>query len=147
MLKSAGKLDCLFIDYLGEIINDSEAYASTNANVKAIRDIARDLDIPVILGSQLSRKPEDRKGSKNDADHMPRLSDLRDSGKIEEVARNVWMLYRPEYYDKTKDPTDLRLIVAKASHGTVGMVGLNIDLPHMSVGQTYEFEGGNRDGY
>jgi replicative DNA helicase len=149
MLSSAGKLDCVYVDYLGELVDDSDAYGSASTMVKQIRDIGRDLEVPVILGCQLSRKPEERKGDKKKGipDHVPQLSDLRDSGKIEQVARNVWLMYREAYYNPDADATRMDVIVAKATHGTVGKVTIDVDLPHMAIGGREQQHEGEQNEY
>ena len=91
---------------------------------RGLKSLARELNVPVIAVSQLSRAPEQR------TDHRPQLSDLRDSGSIEQDADLVMFLYRPEYYfgPKDDDGNDLEgksdLIVAKQRNGPVGTVPL-----------------------
>lgn len=126
-LANKGNCDILFVDHLGELTNDDKAYASTSANVRALASLAKRLNIPVVLVVQLSRAVEQR------VDKTPMLSDLRDSGRIEEVARNVWLLFRPAYYDAAQDPHSLIVIVAKATHGRTGRKTLDIDLSRMAI--------------
>lgn len=89
---------------------------------RALKGIAKELDVPVIALSQLSRASESRPGGGN----KPKLSDLRESGNIEQDADNVYFLYRPAYYGLTKDeegrPTDqmAELINAKHRNGATG---------------------------
>jgi replicative DNA helicase len=127
-LKRRHGLDCLFVDHLGELTNDGDAYASTSANIRALRDIAKDLKIAVVVLGQLKR------ANVHQADKRPTLTDLRDSGRIEEVARSIWFLHRPNYYDETADENDLQLIIAKSTHGKCGSVSLYVDLNTMTVG-------------
>ncbi len=127
-LKLDGGLDLLIIDHLGELGDDDRAYASVSKAARQLRDIAKDLDIPVLLASQLNRKVEDR------PDKRPMISDLRDSGKIEEIARNIWLLYRPAYYDETASENELEILIAKATHGRTGKCTPHIDLSRMAVG-------------
>lgn len=122
-------VDVVIVDHLGEVkdkgANDTEIVSNAT---QAFRDIAKDLNIPVLLASQLNRGVESR------PDHRPMLSDLKQSGKIEETARSVWFLYRPGYYEADgEDRRDLHLIVAKSNHGKTGLVKLNIDLSRMYV--------------
>ena len=88
---------------------------------RALKLMAKDLDVPVVLLSQLSRACETRPG-----DHRPQLSDLRDSGSIEQDADLVMFIYREEVY--RRDRADLKgeaeLILAKQRNGPVGKIGL-----------------------
>jgi replicative DNA helicase len=79
---------------------------------------ARELNIPIICASQLSRKVEDRAG------HRPMMSDLRESGSIEQDADIVIFLLRREYYDPNDKPGMAEVIVGKNRHGGVGSVQL-----------------------
>ncbi len=121
-------LDAVFVDHLGELSDDMDAYASTSKNIKQLRDIAKELDVPVVVLSQLSRKCEGRD------DKRPVLSDLRDSGKIEEVARNVLMLYRDSVYNKESDQREMEVLVRKSSHSKTGQFTLFCDLEEMAIG-------------
>ena len=79
--------------------------------------LARELDCPVIVLSQLSRAPEQR------TDHRPMLSDLRESGSIEQDADIVIFLYRDEYYnDNTEAPGECEVILAKQRSGPTGVI-------------------------
>lgn len=117
-VKNNGGLSLILIDYLGLIDEPSKSFQSDNARIgyisRQIKLMAKELDVPVILLSQLSRKPEER------ADKRPMLSDLRDSGSIEQDADAVIFCYRDAYY--SKDPNDdlLELIVAKQRMGETG---------------------------
>ncbi len=97
-LKSAGKLDMIMIDYL-QLMDPSDKRVSREQQIseisRSLKGMAKELKIPVIALSQLSRAPEIRQGDKR-----PMLSDLRESGAIEQDADVVMFLYRPEYYSK-----------------------------------------------
>lgn len=106
----------------------------TENRVQEISDItrnlkimAKELNVPIIALSQLSRSAE-----KNRTDHRPMLSDLRDSGSIEQDADVVLFLYREAYYDKGEeaDSLDAECIVAKNRHGSTGTVNLAWDGVH-----------------
>jgi replicative DNA helicase len=129
MLQKKHGLDLLVIDHLGELTNDEKSYSSTSANIRSLRDIAKQLNIPVVVLCQLNRSKE------NEKDKRPTLSSLRDSGRIEEVARSVWFLHREHYYNNEAPEDLLEVIVAKSSHGRTGRVKLSIDLPHMTIGE------------
>ncbi len=79
--------------------------------------LAKELQVPMLVLSQLSRAPEQRTG-----DPVPRLSDLRDSGSIEQDADMVWFIFREEYYKPDRE--DLKgladLIIGKQRNGPVG---------------------------
>ena len=94
-----------------------------------LKIMAKELNVPVIALSQLSRSAEKATGR---ADHRPVLSDLRDSGSIEQDADIVLFLYREAYYDKSEetDVSTAECIVAKNRHGEVGKVDLAWDGAH-----------------
>ncbi len=85
---------------------------------RMLKNLARELNIPILCLSQLSRKVEDRQG------HRPMMSDLRESGSIEQDSDIVMFLLRREYYDPNDKPGMAELIVAKNRHGGVGSVQL-----------------------
>ncbi|MBP8968815.1 MAG: replicative DNA helicase [Lachnospiraceae bacterium] len=116
-LKSAGKLDIIFIDYL-QLMTGSGKAESRQQEVSQIsrelKGLARELDIPVVALSQLSRTVESRKPPK------PMLSDLRESGAIEQDADVVMFIYREDYYNKdTKRKNVSDIIIAKQRNGPV----------------------------
>jgi replicative DNA helicase len=113
-------LDLLVVDYLQLMSIDSRS-SSLREYVtqlsRQFKQLARELDIPIILLSQLSRKPEER------SDHRPMLSDLRESGSIEQDADVVIFLYRDEVYDEnTPEPGIAEVIIAKQRSGPTGTV-------------------------
>lgn len=96
-LKREYNIEILFIDYLGLITTKHYKDQKTNEIgyiSRTIKQLARELDIPIVNLAQLSRKIEERKPE----DRMPRLSDLRDSGDIEQDADQVIFIFRPQYY-------------------------------------------------
>ena len=128
-------LEILFLDYLQLAEADIDT-TNGNARVEVIsrglKGLAKELDIPIIALSQLSRAVEMRGGEK-----IPQLSDLRESGAIEQDADGVIFLYRPEYYGITQGSNGENLqglakaIIAKFRNGQPGDVSLKWDGPTM----------------
>lgn len=121
-LKIEKGLDLVLIDYLqlmeGEGHNESRQQEIAKIS-RSLKILAKELDCPVVALSQLSRAPEQR------ADHRPMLSDLRESGSIEQDADIVMFLYRDEYYNPDTERKNIgEVIVAKNRHGETGTVEL-----------------------
>lgn len=121
-LKIQKGLDIVIIDYL-QLINTEERSESRNLDISKIsrqlKLLAKELEITVIALSQLSRAPEAR------ANHRPMLSDLRESGSLEQDADVVMFLYRDAYYNQDAENKDiLENIVAKNRNGQVGIARL-----------------------
>jgi len=120
LLKKQGKCEMIIIDYL-QLIEDSGA-KNTNREQEVARMsrkaklLAKELDIPVLLLAQLSRKVEERSNRK------PMLSDLRESGAIEQDADIVIFIYRDEYYNENSDKGKGNLIIAKYRDGYTGEI-------------------------
>lgn len=122
-------VDCVIIDYL-QLMTGTKRTESRVQEVseitRSLKLMAKDLKIPVITCSQLSRSTEARGKS-----HKPQLSDLRESGSIEQDADIVLMLYRESYYDEDKnetvvtDESKAQVIIAKNRHGGTGEVDLH----------------------
>ncbi|MGL5089037.1 MAG: replicative DNA helicase [Cetobacterium sp.] len=122
-LKSAGKLDMIVIDYLQLIKGTSGKSDNRQQEIsdisRSLKGIARELDIPIIALSQLSRAPEQR------ADRRPMLSDLRESGAIEQDADMVVFLYRDDYYNDDSEQKGItEVIIGKQRNGPVGTLNL-----------------------
>ncbi len=122
-MKQENGLDLVVIDYLqlmqmnGRVESRQQEISTISRNLKAI---AKELEVPVLAISQLSRAPELR------SDHRPILSDLRESGAIEQDSDVVMFLYRDEYYNKeeSEKPNIGELIIAKHRNGPTGTVEL-----------------------
>ncbi|MEN0059116.1 MAG: replicative DNA helicase [Bdellovibrio sp.] len=125
-LKAEHGLDCIMIDYL-QLMSMKQRYNSREQEVaeisKSLKAIAKELQIPIIALAQLNRGVEGR------SDRRPMLSDLRESGSIEQDADVIMMLYRDDYYDK-EDPDKqghAEVIVGKQRNGATGTVKLRFD--------------------
>lgn len=121
-LKLEKDISLVIIDYLqlmsGNLKNESRQQEISEIS-RGLKSIARELDIPIIALSQLSRACEAR------ADHRPMLSDLRESGAIEQDADLVAFLYRDEYYNPESEKKNVaELIIAKQRNGPTGTIEL-----------------------
>ncbi len=120
-LKRRDTLDIVIIDYL-QLIESEDAKLPREQQISSItrrlKFLAKELHIPVIALAQLNRGLEQRE------DKRPKLSDLRESGAIEQDADIVMFLHRPEAYDPEDRPGEADLIVAKNRHGPIGTVEL-----------------------
>ena len=121
-LKMRGKLDAIYIDYLQLIRGESRSENGQQEITmisQGLKALAKELDVPVIAVSQLSRAVENR------AEHRPQLSDLRESGSLEQDADVVVLLLREEYYNPTPENEGIaEVIIAKQRNGPVGSVSL-----------------------
>lgn len=122
-MKAAGKLDMILIDYLQLIKGNSGKNENRQQEIsdisRSLKGIARELDVPIIALSQLSRATEQR------ADRRPMLSDLRESGAIEQDADMVAFLYRDDYYNEESEAKGItEIIIGKQRNGPVGTIKL-----------------------
>ena len=121
-LKMEKGLDLVLIDYL-QLMESESRHESRQQEISAIsrglKALAKEMECPVVALSQLSRAPELR------SDHRPILSDLRESGAIEQDADVVMFLYRDEYYNEDSDKKNIgEVIIAKHRNGPTGTVEL-----------------------
>ena len=125
-------VECIIIDYLQLMNASGMSYGSREQEVsmisRSLKGLAKELNIPIIALSQLNRGVESRSGAEG---KRPQLSDLRESGAIEQDADMVCFIHRPEYYGITEEPStgkDLRglaeIIIAKHRNGATGEVWL-----------------------
>jgi len=124
--QNQGRLDLLIVDYLQLMsASSSKRYENRTQEVSAIsrglKALAKELRVPLIALSQLSRAPESRGG-----DHRPQLADLRESGSIEQDADVVMFIFREEIYKPDDPELDGRaeIIIAKQRNGPTGKVNL-----------------------
>jgi replicative DNA helicase len=123
-LQAERKLGLVVVDYL-QLMSGRGRFENRNQEVSALsrgmKLLSKELNVPMLVLSQLSRAPETRQG-----DHRPQLSDLRESGSIEQDADLVGFIFREEVYNRDRE--DLRglaeLIIAKQRNGPIGTVNL-----------------------
>lgn len=135
-LKTAKNVDMIIIDYL-QLMQGNTSKKSSDANrqqeiseiSRSLKGLARELNIPIIALSQLSRNVELR------AEKKPQLSDLRESGSLEQDADIVMFLYRPEYYNHTEENAkDAELIIAKNRNGPTTSLQMHFEKEYMVFG-------------
>jgi replicative DNA helicase len=126
LLQSKGSLDLIVVDYLQLMSGGGKRYENRTQEVSAIsrglKGLAKELAVPVVALSQLSRAPE----SRGAGDHRPQLADLRESGSIEQDADVVAFLFRDEVYKPDDPELDgvAELIIRKQRNGPTGTVKL-----------------------
>ena len=116
--KMENNIDALYVDYVQRIIGDGkDRYAQVSDVARGLKNVARELDIPVIALAQVNRSVDSR------ADNRPGMGDIADSGELEKEADQVVILYRDEYYHPdTQDKGVAELIVEKNRHGPTGII-------------------------
>src|SRR6266568_1368727 len=127
-LKAQQNIELIIVDYL-QLLRSTSRRAQDNRQLEiseisaGLKGLAKELKIPIIVVAQLNRQPEQRSGGK------PRLSDLRESGSIEQDADLVGLLVRPEIYEEDEEARaekagEAELIIAKQRNGPVGEIPL-----------------------
>ncbi|ACJ75288.1 replicative DNA helicase [Thermosipho africanus TCF52B] len=130
-MKKEYGVEAIFIDYL-QLMSIRSFRENRQQEIseisRSLKLLARELDVSIIALSQLSRAVEQRE------DKRPRLSDLRESGSIEQDADMVLFLYREEYYkkEKTVEPHETEIIIGKQRNGPIGTIKLIFD-PHFTA--------------
>jgi replicative DNA helicase len=125
-LKSRYRIQCVVVDYLQLMHLGAKNVESRQQEIttisRYIKALARELNIPVVILSQLNRSPEGREG------HRPRMSDLRESGSIEQDADVIMLLHREDYYhrgeENYQEDNTAELIIAKQRNGPTGSIKL-----------------------
>ncbi len=117
----SAKCDVIFIDYLGLIssTNKQSSYERVSEISRELKLLAMELDKPIICLHQLSRAADAR------TDKRPLLSDLRDSGKIEQDADSIIFVFRPAYYFQEGSKNEMQIIIAKNRHSSTGSAEVN----------------------
>ena len=144
--KMEHNLELIIIDYLqlmsGSVGGRNESRQQEISDIsRSLKALARELHAPVIALSQLSRACETR------TDHRPMLSDLRESGAIEQDADVVMFLYRDDYYNKdTEHPNEAEVIIAKQRNGPIGTVNLIWKPEYTKFVNAVRPQGGNQEG-
>jgi len=133
ILAQQGSLGLVIIDYLQLMSGSKNSGGGENrqqeiSNIsRGLKSIARELSVPVLVLSQLSRAVESR------PNHRPMLSDLRESGAIEQDADLVMFIYRDEYYNKETDQQGIaEIIIGKQRNGPVGTIKLQFNSANVS---------------
>ena len=125
-------IDLVIVDYIGLMQTNIRRNSSRAQEIgeisHALKRLAQDLDCTVICVAQLNRSAEQR------AEHEPVMSDLRESGDIEQDADIILFPYRPSVYDEEISPREAKLIIAKNRNGSCG------SLPLVWIGEQYRFD-------
>ena len=142
-MKMMHGVEIILLDYL-QLMSPVERAGNREQQVaeisRGLKQLAKELDVPVVALAQLSRAVEVRGGSKR-----PQLSDLRESGAVEQDSDNVFFIYRPEYYGITENedgiiqPGFTELIIAKNRHGRAGSIYARATyIPEHTIFLSYE---------
>ena len=143
-----GKIKLCVVDHIGYIAtgrggHSRSTYDLVSDNIRQLAFLAKEIKAPVLALVQLNRKIEAR-GNNNDGSidfnkKKPNLGDLRDSGKIEEDARMVLMVFRKSVYDKTASEHEMEVIVAKNTQGPTGSILMGCDIKCCRIGGGREY--------
>lgn len=145
-MKEAHGIQFLVIDYLQLLTGSGNFKSQENRQLEVseisrlLKTLARELNIPILCLSQLSRKVEER------SDHRPMMSDLRESGSLEQDSDLVMFLLRRDYYDPYDKPGVADLIVAKNRHGAIGNINLAFRKEIAKFGNYSQLRSPDREG-
>ena len=122
MMRDMGGLDLIIVDY-AQLMKPVRKYKNRNEDIgeitKGLKQIGGELDVPILAAAQMSRAVEQR------TEKRPILSDLRESGDLENDADVVMFIYRPDQYENKTDKQNMtEIIVAKHRNGPVGSIEL-----------------------
>ncbi|MBN1129653.1 MAG: replicative DNA helicase [Chitinispirillaceae bacterium] len=146
-LKAQNNLSLVIIDYL-QLMGSTGKIESRQQEIsqisRSLKGVAKELDVPVIVLSQLSRAPEQRTGN-----HRPQLSDLRESGAIEQDADLVMFVYRDEVYNKEDESIKgvAEIIIGKQRNGPIGTVNVAFVKDYARFENLTERVGEGADGF
>jgi len=130
--KATAGLDALMVDHLGYVrAKGRDEYERTSNAIREFAEMAKELEIPVVVAVQFNRSIE--KTGTQKKRKVPLLSDLRGSGHIEEDARVIWMVHRPHKDDQSEDPNEFNVYVTKATHGKTGKLTLWCDMSRVWI--------------
>lgn len=139
-ISKQGPLDLVVIDYLQLMSGTSRGYNENRqqevSNIsRGLKNLARELDVPIIVLSQLSRAVEQRPNKR------PMLSDLRESGAIEQDADIVMFIYRDDYYNSDSELQGIaEIIISKQRNGPTGTVEMHFNSNHVSFSDMFGYE-------
>ncbi|PZA06501.1 MULTISPECIES: DnaB-like helicase C-terminal domain-containing protein [unclassified Meiothermus] len=134
-LRARGDLGLIVVDYLQQVSTGNDRhdeFERVTIVSRSLKDLASELEVPVLALSQLSRGTESRN------DKRPKLSDLRQSGQVEQDAAMVIALYRPHYYDREANPNEAEWLLLKQKDGPVGTIHMRYN-PGTGFGDVGEF--------
>ena len=120
-------VDVIIVDHLGYALGAGTPYEASSAAIRTFARLAKQTRAAVVVACQLNRQ------ILSQSDKRPQQKDLRDSGRIEEDARQIWFVHREAAYDDSANENELELVVAKASHGRTGIARLFCDLAKMYI--------------
>lgn len=127
-------IEALYVDYLQRVVGEGDRrHEQVGMVARSMKNLARDLDIPIIALAQVSREVEKTAGKPR----APRMGDLSDSSEIEKEADQILMIYREGHYDANAPQDEARVIVEKNRHGPTGFVDVHWNGSLMTFGDNH----------